>query len=66
MAYLTTTQALRPARRSVFSLIANLAAIRRQRKALLALSDEALDDLGLTRAEVNREAARGLWDLPRC
>lgn len=65
MAYVTTAHALRPNRRSVFALIADLAAVRRQRKALLALSDETLTDLGLTRAQAQREAHRGLWDLPR-
>ena len=36
----------------------------RQRRALLALSDHMLHDLGLGRADAYREAARPFWDLP--
>ena len=36
----------------------------RQRRALAALDDRLLDDVGLTREESEREAARPPWDLP--
>lgn len=36
----------------------------RQRRALLALSDHMLADLGLTRADAYREGARPFWDVP--
>jgi uncharacterized protein YjiS (DUF1127 family) len=36
----------------------------RQRRALLALSDHMLHDLGLSRADAWREAGRSFWDLP--
>jgi uncharacterized protein YjiS (DUF1127 family) len=36
----------------------------RQRRALLALSDHMLRDLGLSRADAYREATRSFWDLP--
>jgi uncharacterized protein YjiS (DUF1127 family) len=33
----------------------------RERRALLALSDHMLKDIGITRAEAEREAARPFW-----
>ena len=39
--------------------------VRRQRRALERLDDTALHDLGLTRADVAREASRPIWSLPR-
>jgi uncharacterized protein YjiS (DUF1127 family) len=38
--------------------------IRRERRQLLELSDHMLSDLGLTRADASREAARPFWDVP--
>ncbi|MEZ5722037.1 MAG: DUF1127 domain-containing protein [Paracoccaceae bacterium] len=38
--------------------------LRRQRRALARLSDHLLTDVGLTRAEAEREARRALWDVP--
>lgn len=35
-----------------------------QRRNLTSLSTEALDDIGLTRKEAAREAARSFWDIP--
>ena len=37
----------------------------RQRRALERLDDAALRDVGLTRADVHREASLPLWSLPR-
>lgn len=42
----------------------NLAALRRQRKALVRLDDVALRDMGLTRVQADLEAKRSLWDVP--
>lgn len=39
--------------------------VARERAALRKLDDRALADMGLTRADVARESARGFWDLPR-
>jgi uncharacterized protein YjiS (DUF1127 family) len=39
-------------------------ALARQRRALDALEDHLLDDIGLTRADVAREIARPMWDVP--
>lgn len=36
----------------------------RQRRALAAMDDHQLRDLGLTRVEAQAEAARPLWDAP--
>ncbi len=65
MAYLSTAQSLRPARRSVFALIGDLAALYRQRRQLAQMSDLELSDIGVTRAQARAEADRSIWDLPR-
>nr|WP_245622428.1 DUF1127 domain-containing protein [Litoreibacter arenae] len=39
-------------------------ALYRQRKALAALDDTSLTDIGLTRAEADAEAQRPVWDAP--
>lgn len=36
----------------------------RQRKQLSELSDDQLEDIGVTQAEAKREAARPVWDVP--
>ena len=54
------------ARRRGASPLALLAAMLRQareRAALTRLDDAALDDIGVTRAEAEREAARAFWDV---
>jgi uncharacterized protein YjiS (DUF1127 family) len=38
--------------------------VYRERRALLGMSDAALKDIGLSRADAFREGARSLWDLP--
>jgi uncharacterized protein YjiS (DUF1127 family) len=38
--------------------------VRRERQALLALDDTILRDIGLSRYDVEREARRGVLDLP--
>jgi uncharacterized protein YjiS (DUF1127 family) len=38
--------------------------LARQRRQLAALSDSALHDLGLSRADVAAEAERPFWDNP--
>ncbi|MBT8155582.1 DUF1127 domain-containing protein [Epibacterium ulvae] len=65
MAYLSTAQSLRPARRSIFALIGDLTALYRQRRELAQMSDVELSDIGLTRAQAEAEAARPIWDFPR-
>ena len=38
--------------------------IYRERRALLALSDHMLKDIGLSRSQIHAETSRGLFDLP--
>ncbi|MBG5096490.1 DUF1127 domain-containing protein [Pseudomonas aeruginosa] len=39
--------------------------LARERRELLRMSDEALKDLGLSRADIFQEGARHFWDAPR-
>jgi uncharacterized protein YjiS (DUF1127 family) len=50
---------------SFISRVAKALAIRRERRALLALDDRMLADVGLSRTDAYREAHRPLFDLPR-
>lgn len=65
MAYLSSAQSLRPARRSVFALIADLTALHRQRRQLTRMSDAELADIGVTRPQAEAESIRPIWDQPR-
>jgi uncharacterized protein YjiS (DUF1127 family) len=47
--------------RDLFDLIAIWGERWRQRRALAALDDRLLGDIGLTRADVAREAAKPFW-----
>lgn len=38
--------------------------VGRQRRALAALDDDALKDLGLSRADIYQESERPFWDDP--
>ena len=38
--------------------------VRRQRRALLTLSDELLKDIGISRADAMQEAGRPFWEDP--
>jgi uncharacterized protein YjiS (DUF1127 family) len=38
-------------------------AVARQRHDLLGLDDRTLMDIGVSRADVEREASRGFWDI---
>lgn len=53
-----------PRRFSLLSLLADRAALLRQRRALRALDDRALEDIGLSRSEALGEAKRPVWDAP--
>ena len=39
-------------------------ALHRQRHVLATLPDAMLDDIGVTRAKAEAEAARPVWDVP--
>jgi uncharacterized protein YjiS (DUF1127 family) len=46
----------------LFDLVQSASILSRQRRALAAMDDYRLHDLGLTRAEAQAEATRPLWD----
>jgi uncharacterized protein YjiS (DUF1127 family) len=50
--------------RGVFALVAMVASVRRQRKALRTMDDTTLSDIGLSRREAELESLRPLWDIP--
>jgi uncharacterized protein YjiS (DUF1127 family) len=39
--------------------------VRRERRKLLSLDDQALKDIGLSRSDVWAEAYCSLWEIPR-
>lgn len=41
------------------------AALWRSRRALATLTDQQLEDIGLSRAQAETEAARPFWDAPQ-
>ena len=45
----------------LFGWLADRAARRRSRQALLGLDDAMLKDIGLTRSQANREASKPFW-----
>lgn len=49
---------------SFFARLKAARALARQRAALAHLDDEMLSDIGLTREQATREAARPVWDAP--
>lgn len=44
--------------------LARMVAVARQRRALIALDDRALDDIGRSPDEARAEASRPIWDVP--
>jgi uncharacterized protein YjiS (DUF1127 family) len=44
--------------------VAALLAVARERNTLAELDDRALKDIGLSRADVEGEIQRPIWDLP--
>lgn len=63
MATLTLAHARTAAHRGLVSAFADMFATWRQRRELAALDGHRLADIGLTRADALREAARPAWDL---
>ncbi len=56
----------RPAahRTGLLSRLGQMAAVRRQRRALASLNDHLLKDIGLSAEEARQEAESPLWDVP--
>lgn len=55
---------LAPRRRGALATVFAVLALRRSRRRLLVLDARLLDDVGLTREDASREAARRAWDPP--
>ena len=51
-------------RAALFTVAMRAFEVRRQRTALRRLTDSDLSDIGLTRADVDRELAKSFWDVP--
>jgi len=51
-------------RRSLFAALTRSLEVARQRRDLRRLDAEALDDIGISRAEALRESRRPAWDAP--
>ena len=68
MAFLSTphitARPIRRPRRGIVATALAWAALARQRRRLAQLDDAALDDMGITRADAQHEAARLPWDAP--
>jgi len=59
---ISSTSPCEPRRRR--RTLADMVALRRQRRRLSQLDDAALRDIGLTRTEAEAEAQRPVWDVP--
>lgn len=64
MTLINTSIAHRRPRGSILKTVAHLVAVHRQRKALAHMDDAALEDIGISRSEAEREAKRPIWDAP--
>ncbi len=61
--YTNTNHTVLPRANSGFALRTMLD-VWRQRQTLRQLDDRALEDIGVTRAQADKEAKRKLWDVP--
>lgn len=59
-----TRFAKRAPRSSLWQILARWYQLGQQRRALASLSDNALKDLGLSRADIYTESERPFWDDP--
>ncbi len=64
-AFAPSAPAARPARPSLWQRVLTWRQVTRERRRLLELDDRTLADIGLTRDEAHREAARPFWDHDR-
>lgn len=53
-----------PVIRTFLARLNDLIVLRRQRQDLASLDDHMLEDIGMTRGQVQAEARRGFWDAP--
>lgn len=54
-----------PSLSRIFSTIATIGEVRRQRAALARMDNHLLEDIGLTAREAQKEANRILWNAPQ-
>jgi uncharacterized protein YjiS (DUF1127 family) len=57
--------AVRRPRPRLLRLLSGLTGVARSRRRLTELDDRMLRDIGVSRAEADREADRAAWDVPR-
>ena len=58
----TARRPLRVRMMALVALLERVAARRRSRRALLALTDDQLKDIGISRADAYREGIRNVWE----
>lgn len=61
-AYGASVPAPRPA--SLIARVFSLLGLYSSRQSLARLDDAMLDDIGITRAQAQRESRRSMWDVP--
>lgn len=49
----------------VFEILEKAYSVARERRQLLALEDHELKDIGISRADAEKEGNRAFWDMPR-
>lgn len=64
MAFLSTTRSNTSFHRGDRASLLDLLSLYRQRRALARLDDSALKDIGVTRAQAEKEAQSGFWNVP--
>ena len=64
MTYISTACPTAPRRPTLLADLITRFAVARQRRALVALDDSALQDIGLTRRDATTEGKRRFWDAP--
>jgi uncharacterized protein YjiS (DUF1127 family) len=57
----TAFPAFRPSLAAIVERVGHWMELRRQRRELLSLSDDMLKDIGISRADVLREADKSFW-----
>lgn len=64
MTFIASPRRTRSARFPFRASLTRMFGIWRQRRTLKALDEDALRDIGVTRAEAEAEANRPIWDAP--
>jgi uncharacterized protein YjiS (DUF1127 family) len=64
MTFISSTRQSALRRSSILATLSSYYGVWQQRRILKSLSDTALDDIGVTRAQAVTEARRPFWDAP--